>query len=218
MPAVTPVQDAAKSTLQRIFPAILVAYAALIFACGLVIDGTRGRTFFHPEVKRHVSLGFLVFVVCVFVITYGVTLRMALRTAWSWKSRLLMCVMYLFVTLRWSLFFCVLPISVTEALFYHLPRTPVVFQTTVMESDRYRNRGAFIQTATFAGPDGERIRVTQSEWKPLRLFTAPILVNGLCPLGALPPGLPITVHGRRSSLGFALDRITSAEDCHGSTR
>jgi hypothetical protein len=38
-------------------------------------------------------------------------------------------------------------------------------------------------------------------------------VNGLCPLYDLPKGLPVTLSMRVSSLGYAVDRVTSSAPC-----
>ena len=97
--------------------------------------------------------------------------------------------------------------------FFVTARRPSVLQASVVDSgviSAYRS--GIRRVARFRLADGtvQRMSVEDSIWNS---HGNSLRVNGACKLSSLPTGLPVDLHVRQSSLGIAVDAITSSKDC-----
>jgi hypothetical protein len=193
--------------------ALVCCLAALMVVLLSLLEEVHRRFFFRPGVEKHLYAVFLAILIVAFLTVYVTTVVSSFRGEFTWGYRLLLALMSIPFCLRWIIVILIAPFMIAMLAPYYAARTPDIYQTTVLDSSNYRSHGRNVRAAKFLLPNGAAVRVSDSDIKPALFLTRPILVNGVCSLDQLRPGQSITVYARRSSFGYAIDRITSVEPC-----
>jgi len=104
--------------------------------------------------------------------------------------------------------------SAIRVVAHHNARDPETLQAVIVRIGIHKGKAHNSEYADVQTADGRKLSL-ESDRRTIYAFVTGYTVraNGKCKVYSLPVGTSITLYGRHSDLGFALDEVTSATPC-----